>query len=223
MVRLVLMAAGQATRMKQDKLALSWRGETVLAQVIREVLAAKTLCESWAMNNLGNLLKSGKPGRNKKILDILVVARRPAKDYLPPGLQVKLQESGANWFWRPEPMPLADTIRTGLNLIEDFYGVCFLPGDQIGVNAAELAGLIHYFLINRSEFLIPIASDLPCSPVFFRAEYFPCLAELQGENGGKTIYQKYPERCRTYQVNADFADDLDTPDEYNRLRAKYSA
>ena len=40
MVRFVVMAAGQATRMGQDKLVLPWQDTTVLGYVLQTVLEA---------------------------------------------------------------------------------------------------------------------------------------------------------------------------------------
>lgn len=204
MVRLVVMAAGQATRMGQDKLLLPWQGRTVLGAVLQTVLEAVSA---------------------PLFIDteIFVVARRPVETYLTAEQIRRLHSSGGIWREVSQPRPLAETIQTGLeDLREDMQYVGFLPGDQVGVTVSELAACLTQLTVdNPPDFLTPVVKGQPVSPVFFQRQYVPELLSLEGERGGREILRRYPKLWRKYPVEESFAQDLDTPEQYEILSARY--
>lgn len=199
MIRLVVMAAGQATRMGTDKLALAWYGATVLGYVVHEALDA--------------LAESGLNG------ELVVIARKPPAVYLSPSVHALFTKNKGKWRLLPDPVPLAQTIKTGLEGVsDDVVGIAFLPGDQVGVNSPVLARLIKNFAHTEPDALVPVAGTVPGSPVFFHRKLIPELSSLSGEQGGKTVLKNYEGKLKTYQVNSDFFTDLDTPEEYNKFK-----
>ena len=200
------MAAGRATRMGRDKLALPWRGSTVFAEVLQTVLQAVELVGySWQ--------------QLRPQVELVVVARQPLAVYAPGPLQQRFHELGGIWWQGNEPQPLAKTIQIGLqNLKAETIGIGFLPADQVGIEHTPLADLINYFLRIGPDFLVPFAGDVSGSPVIFHRKYVQELLDLTGEQGGKTILARYRDRWRTYPVHTGFFADLDTPEDYSRLR-----
>ena len=164
-------------------------------------------------------LVQGTLGLNRNgIIDLRVVTRKPIEAYLDGALISKFNSFGGTWlvFDNPDcPRPLAESLRFGLqNVSPEISGVAFLPGDQIGITAKELAELMQIFRLEEPEFLLPSLGDITGSPVFFQKKYVQELLELKDEQGGKAVLNKYPDRWRTYPVDNDFFCDLDTPEEY---------
>ena len=189
------MAAGQATRMGRDKLALPCGQTTVLGHAIETILAGLEL--------------------QKELVEIMVVARRSPENYLTRETLALFQESGGIWLQVPGVIPLAETIRLGLsNLRDEIQTIGFLPGDQVGITAAGLAGCFTQVLQETPDFLVPAYGDLVGSPVFFHRRFAPELRELEGEQGGRKVLYRYPGLWTRYSVEESFLQDVDTPEEY---------
>jgi len=210
-VRLVLMAAGQATRMGSDKLALPWRDSAVLGEVLERVIQGIHLLLDSAYST-------------ETHIELMVVARQPMEFYASDFLIRTFNKMGGKWQKVGSPLPLAESIRLGIhNLSDRAIGVGFLPGDQIGVKSFELVALMRHFLEAEPDLLVPFAGSIAGSPVFFHRQYLNELQNLHGEQGGKTILYRYPARWTKHLVDMSFFDDLDTPEEYKRLLDKDKA
>jgi molybdenum cofactor cytidylyltransferase len=199
------MAAGLATRMGQDKLVLPWKDTTVLGYVLQIVLEAITLQEQ-------RLLVVS------PLSEIYVIARHPIETYLPENRIRMFNSYGGAWIQVPSPKLLAETIRSGLqDLNNTVQWIGFLPGDQVGITVQGLADCLQQLQQNPPDFLVPIVGDKTGSPVFFHRRYVPELLELRGEQGGKEVLYRYPERWWKYPVEDSFFQDVDTPEQYNTL------
>lgn len=201
MVRFVVMAAGLASRMGQDKLVMSWKNTTVLGYVLQSALEAIELQDAF--------------------IEICVVARHPIGAYISEEGIEKFKACAGIWLQVPSPKPLAETIRLGLqDLKQQVQVIGFLPGDQVGVTAQELAACLRQVRGTLPDFLVPIAGDKAGSPVFFHRRYVPELLELRGEQGGREVLYRYPERWRKFPVEETFFQDVDTPEQYYALRSE---
>lgn len=208
MVRFVVMAAGLATRMGRDKLALPWKKTTVLGHVIETVLEAMELQKS-------SFLESR--------FEIHVVARQPIETYISEGGIEKFREQAGVWIFDPNPRPLAETIKIGLqDLNSNILSFAFLPGDQVGINLQELSASLEQVLHTSPDFLVPIAGGKTGSPVFFHKRYVPELLALQGEQGGRVVLNKYPDRWTKFFVQDSLFSDVDTPEQYQALYEEIS-
>ncbi len=209
------MAAGKSTRMGQDKLVMPWRGTTVLGYVLQTVLEAITLQEQrWlgiisAISSSSSLTAAG---------EIYVVARHPMEAYLTEDCIRMFNSARGIWIQVPSPKPLAQTIRFGLqDLNSEVQSIGFLPGDQVGITAQRLADCLQQVLQKRPDFLVPTVGDKAVSPVFFHRKYVQELLELRGEQGGREVLYRYPERWWKYPVKDSFSQDVDTPEQYSAL------
>ena len=208
MVRFVVMAAGKATRMGQDKLALPWQDTTVLGYVLQTLQEAITLQEQRSLGEVSSIV----------LTEIYVVVRHPIEAYLTEELIEMFNRYGGVWFQVPSPKPLSDTIRYGLqDLISEVQSIGFLQGDQVGITAQELADCLSQVQQVSPDFLVPIAGDKAGSPVFFHKRYLPELLALQGEQGGREVLYRYPERWCKYPLQDTFIQDVDTPEQYKAL------
>lgn len=208
MVRFVVMAAGQSTRMGQDKLVLPWQDTTVLGYVLQAILEAITLQKLRSLGGASQL----------EGIEIYVVARHPMEAYLAEEPRRKFNSYGGTWIQVPSPKPLADTIRYGLqDLNRKIHYIGFVPGDQVGITAQSLADCLQQLLQKLPDFLVPMAGDKAVSPVFFHRQYVSELLELQGEQGGREVLHRYPDRWWKYPVEDSYFLDVDTPEQYNTL------
>lgn len=237
MVRFVVMGAGKASRMGQDKLALPWGNTTILGHVLQMIDSSLML-----------RVTQERPFKD----EVIIVARKPltafdldkfrlerpeasrfqnsedsksnlAEGFFDTSQEYKCsQEYKFRWIQVPGPQPLADTIRRGLSDLPDTaQGICFIPGDQVGLESHLLAELTSFFLEKTPDFLVPQVGGVTGSPVFFHARYLPELLALQGEQGGKRILETYRERWTTYPVREEFLLDIDTLEEYEKYRPPY--
>ncbi|HWQ41774.1 MAG TPA: nucleotidyltransferase family protein [Desulfosporosinus sp.] len=198
MVRFVVMAAGLATRMGQDKLVMPWKDSTVLGYVLQTLIEAIEVQEA--------------------LTEICVVARHPIESYATKESRDKFMACGGIWLRAPSPKPLAETIRVGLqDLSSEVQMIGFLPGDQVGVTAQGLASCLRQVQRILPDFLVPIAGDMTGSPVFFHRRYVPELMTLQGEQGGREVLNRYPELWSKYRVEESLFQDVDTPEQYQAL------
>lgn len=223
MVRFVVMGAGQATRMGQDKLAMPWQDTTILAHVLRSITCA---LNQLVLQDTPNQDQNESGKRQKENLyhdktlkhEIRVIARKPPAVYcINTQNQTDTQGYVLNWIEVQGPQPLATTILTGTaDLPDDLEGICFIPGDQVGLEPETFAKMTRYFIETSPDFLIPQAGKITGSPVFFHARYLSELQGLHEEQGGKLILERYRERWTTYPVKDSFFVDIDTQEEYER-------
>lgn len=210
------MGAGQASRMGKDKLALPWGNTTVFGHVLQTINSALKLC-------------AAQDGAKRQ--EVVVIARKPMTAFYADECRcecpeasrinnaIKSQESKFSWIQVPDPLPLANTIRMGLSDLTDLaQGICFIPGDQVGLEAHVLAELTTFFLDKTPDFLVPQVDGVTGSPVFFHVRYLPELLALQGEQGGKRVLEIHRERWTTYPVREEFFLDIDTKEEYEKYR-----
>lgn len=215
MVRFVVMAAGQSTRMGQDKLVLPWKGTTVLGYVLQTVLEAISRQEQRSLGVVSAISSSSSLAASA---EIYVVARHPMEAYLTEDCIQRFKSDGGTWIQVPSPKPLAATIRLGLqDLNSEVQSIGFLPGDQVGITAQRLADCLQQVLQKRPDFLVPTVGDKAVSPVFFHRKYVHELTELRGEQGGREVLYRYPERWWKYPVQDSFSQDVDTPEQYSAL------
>ncbi len=229
------MGAGKASRIGQDKLAMPWGNTTILGHVLRTLNDSLELLtqEGWKAQ-LENqhksprinksltdesISKKSKVQGNKVKFEVMVIARKPMNDFYFEGSFDSSREYKFQWIQVSDSHPLADTIRRGLTDLQDTVeGICFIPGDQVGLEAHTLAQLTRFFLENAPDFLVPQVGGVIGSPVFFNVRYVPELLELQGEQGGKRVLECYRERWTTYPVKAEFLLDIDMKEEYEKYR-----
>lgn len=217
MVRYVVMGAGKATRMGQDKLAMPWGKTTILGHIL--YIISQTLSLLEAQKIIRSILHSTDQGggQNQDLgsrYEIVVVSRKSRGSYISPE-EFKLPKLDLSWIELPSPQPLSETIRAGLkDLSKETRGICFIPGDQVGLTPKGLADLTTAYLRSTPDFLVPEFEGTPGSPVFFHPRYLTELRTLEGEHGGKFVLAKYKDRWQPYPVSKEFLWDVDTWEEY---------
>jgi len=112
-----------------------------------------------------------------------------------------------------------DTIRLGLEALNDVDCCMFLPGDQPLLRRETVARLIQHWEENRNCFVRPVCNGTPGAPVLFPSCSFPELLSLPEGKGGSLILQKHPDQIRMLHIDDPFElMDADTPDALELLR-----
>ena len=192
-VTAVLLAAGQAKRMGTDKLALPFKGHTVL----EETLARLT----------------------KAPLDEIIVVTRPGGPWQhlarPGRIKVVVNEH----FKKGQ----ATSLVCGLKAVSPAtQGVLFALGDQPEVSEAVYNKLLSAYLHRLKKVTLPLYCGQRGNPVIFDRTLWPELFSLSGDVGGRMIIGTLDENdlCTVPVEDPAVIFDLDTPQDYTDLNKR---
>lgn len=111
----------------------------------------------------------------------------------------------------------AITIRLGMeNIYPESVGCAFFVGDQPWLKGETVLSLAELFVKNSEKICLPVSSGKRGNPVFFPAETFRELKNLQPNEQGKAVIKKHPDLILTQEVDPlelkdiDYASDLNT-------------
>lgn len=100
-------------------------------------------------------------------------------------------------------------------------GYMFLPCDQVNIEIESLKKLAGKFKENSKCIIEPIFDGKSASPKIFSSDYKEELLKLNGDNGGRSIISKYPEKLVKVKIENDAEIfDVDTSDDYKRIEGK---
>ncbi len=183
----VVLAAGGSTRFGRQKLLENWRGEALIRYAVRAAL------------------------RSELDMMVVVVGAQRAKieqslSDMPVGIVV-------NEAWREGQ---AGSLRLGLGAVpERTEGVVFLLGDMPLVEPELINALIREHQLSLGPIVAPIVGGQRANPVLFDQVTFQALAGIQGDHGGRALYDRFPVRELPWRETA--ATDVDTLDDLRQL------
>jgi len=188
----VILAAGGSTRFGQPKQLLPWEGRPLVAHV------ADT---AWAAG-----------------LTPTVVVLGAAADEIAPALAGRPVQRLFNYRWEAG---LSTSLSVGIAALPpEVAAAVFLQVDQPLLTPQFLRGLISRWQQTSAGIVVPAWEGRRGSPVLFSREFFPALAQLSGDVGGRALLGQYAARVATFPVaDPDLLADVDTPAEYERLLA----
>ncbi len=191
----VVLAAGASTRFGHPKQLLDWEGTPLVAHVADTALAAG--------------------------LNPVVVVLGHAAEEVRAALADRPVQPMMNWRWE---QGMSTSVHVGLAALPpDTEGAIFLQCDQPLVTPALLRQLISRFEETRALIVHPVHEGQRATPVLFTRSLFSELAAVSGDQGGRALITDYAKNVATVEVdNPDLLADVDTPDEYERLRRKVS-
>lgn len=107
----------------------------------------------------------------------------------------------------------SDTVRLGLEALEDCDCCMFLPGDQPLLRKETVAVLIERWKQSPERIIRPVHDDTPGSPVLFPAWAFPELKTLPEGKGGAVVMKKHPDAVLPVEIDDPYElADADTPE-----------
>ena len=195
----VILAAGASTRFGQPKQLLDWGGVPLLAHVADVALSAKLApvivvlgCQAEAASAaLGMATKERRRGTVQTVM---------------------------NWRWKEG---MSTSVQVGLAALPpETDAAIFLQCDQPLITADLLRILVTRFEETSAPIVHPTHAGQRSTPVLFARHLFPELAAITGDEGGRSLITRYAQNVATVEVtDPDALADVDTPAEYERLRA----
>lgn len=192
MISAVVLAAGRAERMGEQKLLLPLGGKPVLQWVLESALAAD-------------------------LHEVICVVRdlRPIRE------QISLADDRLCWLVNyAADRGQSTSVVAGLWAIDPKSdGALFLVGDQPMIRSELIDAMVDRFESSSACIVAPSFEGQTRNPVLFRRNVFPELLQLRGDHGGRVLIEK--NRDKTVLVEWDdeipFMD-LDVREDYERLK-----
>lgn len=190
----VILAAGGSTRFGRPKQLLDWQGIPLVAHVADVALTAG--------------------------LSPLVVVLGHAAEEVRAALTGRPVQIATNWHWEEG---LSTSVRIGLGALPpDTDAAVFLQCDQPLISPDLLRRLAARFEETGALIVCPAYRGQRTSPALFARPLFRELAGVTGDQGGRALILRHPDSVETVEVeDPDLLADVDTPEEYERLRARY--
>jgi molybdenum cofactor cytidylyltransferase len=188
----VVLAAGLSRRMGLAKLLLDWGGQPVIRRAVEQVRA----------------------GGVKDLIVVLGHEGEAIREALK-GLPVRFAQN-------PEPEAgQASSIACGISALGPGVEAAIIAlGDQPALPPDVVPRLLDTFKQTRKSVVAPLYQGVQGNPVLFAASVFPELRSLTGDRGGRAVVEKEPGRVATVPFDLTVPPDLDTLEEYERLRPR---
>jgi len=190
MISAIVLAAGRAQRMGEQKLLLPIRGKPVLQWVLEAALAAdvaEVICV---------------------VRELETVRRHISVDPRLFWLVNYAADRGQS-----------TSVIAGLWAIDPKSdGALFLVGDQPLIRRDLLNALIERFENSAAWIVAPSFQGQSRNPVLFRRILFPELLRITGDRGGRGLIEKYRDKTELVEWDDELAFmDLDVREDYERL------
>ncbi|MGQ9502624.1 MAG: nucleotidyltransferase family protein [Anaerolineae bacterium] len=192
-VAAVVLAAGGATRFGKLKQLLPWESGTLLTQVVDTALASSA---RPVVVVLGAQAEACRAALGERPVQIVV-----------------------NPAWAQGQSTSVQAALAALPPHVD--AVLFLLADQPTVQGSTLEQLIIRYRATRAPLAWPEWHGRRGNPVLFDRRLFPELMALRGDVGGRIVLQAHAAEAERVPVSdAGILIDIDTPDDYHKIRQK---
>jgi len=189
-VAAIILAAGGSTRFGRPKQLLDWGGVPLVAHIADQALAAGLTPVVVVLGNQAEAIRA-------------VLGNRPV-------------QTAMNWRWESG---LSTSVHAGLTALPpETEAAIFLQCDQPLVNANLLRALVSRFEESHAPIVYPTHAGQRRPPVLFARCFFPELAAVTGDEGGRAVIARHPNEVASVEVaDPDALADIDTPEDYERL------
>ncbi len=110
-------------------------------------------------------------------------------------------------------------MRTGIEALPLNIGaVIFLLVDQPCIPPELIRRLVKAHAVKRASIIHPQVNDERANPVLFDREVFQELSSLEGDTGGRVLFNTYSAQVVPWD-NDLIRKDIDTPEDYEILRS----
>jgi molybdenum cofactor cytidylyltransferase len=191
----VVLAAGRSRRMGQAKLLMPVAGRAIVRHAVEGVLAGG-VDSVWVVTGPdGGPIEAALAG-----LDVQIVVN-PAP------------EEGQ-----------AGSVRAGIAALPASVDTALIAlGDQPALEPSIIPALLAARRTSTRPIVAPRYRDGQGNPVVFKREIFPELLRLTGDQGARPVIQKEPARVEWVELDLPMPPDVDTPADYEKIRAKLQA
>ncbi len=192
MISAVVLAAGRAERMGEQKLLLPLNDKPVLQWVLESALSSS-------------------------LQEVTCVVR----DLKPVRQRITLAHDRLHWLVNyAADRGQSTSVIAGLWAIDPrSEGALFLVGDQPLVRKDLIDALIERFEQSSALIVAPSFKGQARNPVLFRRELFPELLKLTGDRGGRLLIEKYKSGTDLVEWHQEMPFmDIDVREDYERLK-----
>ncbi|MBT0608110.1 nucleotidyltransferase family protein [Aequorivita echinoideorum] len=194
-IGIIILAAGASKRMKRKKQMLPFKETTLLGnalEIAKMTSASRIICVLGAHFN--EILNN----HNFENIEVL---------------------ENKNW-----EQGLGSSLAVGTEFLQkkhhEIDGILIMLADQPFVNSAYLNKLINTFSNMEEGILATNYSDHAGVPAIFPRKFYTDLNKLKGDEGAKSILQKYTDSVKISKYQTDTTD-IDTPAAYeNAIKQK---
>lgn len=189
MIAVIVLAAGQSSRMGTNKLLLPLGDRPIIAHVVDAAAGSGLQPVVVVLGHGADQIQRVLAGR---------------------GVNVVINQQYA--------AGLSTSVRAGLAALpETATGAIIALGDQPGASASQFAALAAHARTLDAPILVSTYGGRRGNPVYFARALFDELSAVTGDTGGRQVMARHPELVHELAFgDAVFNDDLDTPDDYQR-------
>ncbi len=195
MIAGVVLAAGLSRRMGQAKLLMPVGGRAIVRYVVERVLAGG-VDSVWVVT-----------GPDVEPIEAALA-----------GIDVQIAVN---------PVPeegQAGSVRAGIAALPASVDAALIAlGDQPLLAPSIIPALLAARRTSPKLIVAPRYRDGHGNPVLFKREIFPELLRLTGDQGARPIIQREPARVEWVDLDLPMPPDVDTPDDYEKIRANLRA
>jgi molybdenum cofactor cytidylyltransferase len=185
----IVLAAGNSTRMGEQKVLLSFNGVTVIEHIV---------------NKLANAALS----------EIIVVAGKDAK-----GIRSALHEANAVVVENPDvERGMLSSVRIGIESLGGDVGGCLIClGDQPALQSSVIEAVVAAGAKSQSNIVVPEYRDRRGHPIYISHKYFANIMTSYDETGLRGLLQEFSDMVHGLSVEESWIlDDMDYPEDYQR-------
>jgi len=191
---IILLAAGESSRMGQPKQLLQVRGKTLLRHAAEEALDS--------------------------LLGPLVVVLGAFEEKMVAALEGITYDRLNNDHWQEG---MGTSISTGIQHVQltypDCRGAIVMLCDQPYVDAFLLEKLVHTYHRSHKPIIASAYKGTLGVPAYFHHSYFDLLAKLEGKTGARKLIQAHSQDAGAVSFPLGGID-VDTPEDYTMLKDK---
>jgi molybdenum cofactor cytidylyltransferase len=186
----IVLAAGGSTRFGSPKQLLDWKGTPLIQHITR----------------------IAREGGLKPVLAILGADHEEISQALE-GSRVEIIPN-QNW-----EEGQSTSVKAGIDALpEEIGGVIILLVDQPFISPKLIKKIKQSHAISQENIILPKVGEQQANPVLFDRNTFDDLRGLEGDVGGRAIFERYPPRKVKWD-DVRILKDIDTPDDYQNLLA----
>ena len=185
----VVLAAGGSARFGEPKQLLDWHGKPLVRHVAEVAIQAG--------------------------LKPVVVVTGADHDTVSEALTGGQMEVACNPGWASGQ---SSSVRVGIETLPNYVGgAVFLLVDQPLIPPALIQKMLQQHHRNPAAIILPVIEGIAGNPVLFDRQVFDELTTLEGDVGGRALFDKFPVRQVTWEDKRS-QEDIDSPEDYQRIR-----
>lgn len=191
---IIILAAGEASRMGQAKQLLKLEGQTLLERCLAKAVA---LPAEAVVTVLGAHLAQ----------------TQPVVEAFDKGVHIAINPEWANGMGGS----VAQGMHQVLALNPSTEAVLVLLADQPLVQVEKLAEMVQFYQANAAEIVASAYHDTFGVPAIFGQAMFDHLLQLKGKTGAKKVMKQHANELISFALPK-AAFDVDTPEDFERIK-----